>query len=73
MLMPSPIRALWETGLAQGRHPQSCSGAQGRGTAQGWLQARVPDPEHPQLRGGTKTVTVGAAGAWLIVKHWEMG
>lgn len=39
------------------------------GQHRGWLQAHVPDPEHPQLRGGTKTVTVRATGACLIMIH----
>lgn len=53
--------------------------AQGRGTDwgvhgqhRGWLQAHVPDPEHPQLRCGTKTVPVrGNWGMFNNGAHWE--
>ena len=74
--MLSPIRMLWEMVLPQNWHPLCCSCAQGRGMDRGvrgwhrgWLQADVPDPEHPQLRGGTKTVTVRAIRACLIMMH----
>jgi len=40
-----------------------------RGWHRGWLQARVPDPEHPEMRGGTKTVAVRAIRACLIMMH----
>lgn len=39
------------------------------GCHRGWLQTHVPDPEHPQLRDGTKTDAVRAIGACLIMMH----
>lgn len=72
--MLSPIRAPWEMELPQGQRLLCCSCAQGRGTDwgvcgrhRGWLQVHVPDPEHPQLRGGTKTFTIRATGARLMI------
>lgn len=38
------------------------------GQHRGWLQAHIPDPDHPQLRCGTKSQT-GAIRACLIMVH----
>lgn len=61
----SPIRA------PQGQQPLCCSCAQERGKGWGVCggTGHVPAPEHPQLRGGTETVTVRATGACFPMIH----